>query len=102
MSVVAFCPHNPDELCDCKVDECPCCGGLGVAMQCPGCDGQGAVQTRSKRNAELAHQPQFERCTVCKGRGWFPISAELYDRMGFKRPSLADFVYRRKPVQRSA
>jgi hypothetical protein len=96
-SRVSICPHNPDELCTCRFETCPCCGGLGVAMRCPGCDGAGAICTRTLREAQLAGVPPYERCEECKGRGWFPISEALYDRLGFKRPEVGDYLHRRRP-----
>lgn len=95
-SDITFCPQNPDEQAECNIECCPCCGGLGVAAKCPGCNGTGAICTRTLREAQLAHQPQFERCDQCKGRGWFPITVALYERMGFGPPAINDFVQRRK------
>ena len=102
MSEVRFCPHNPDEACECRIYECPCCAGLGVAAKCAGCNGLGYVQTRSKRNAELAHVPMMERCLVCHGIGYQPITTDLYERLGFVRPTAVDYVYRRRPPQKSS
>lgn len=94
---VAICPNNPEELTSCNIDTCPCCGGLGVAARCPGCDGAGAICTRTLREAQLAHLSPYERCEECKGRGWFPISVELYQRLGFGPPAATDYRYTRKP-----
>ena len=100
MSLVTFCPHNPDELCDCRLQECPCCAGLGVAMQCPSCDGAGAIRSRTKRLAELAHVDPFERCETCKGRGWFPISIAMYEKLGFERPSTENYrILKKRPAR---
>jgi hypothetical protein len=97
-TTVTFCPHNPDEQRECAIDTCPCCFGLGVAARCPGCDGAGAILVRTLREAQLAHQSQFERCEGCKGRGWFPITTELYKRLGFYGEHPEEYYYRsRKP-----
>jgi hypothetical protein len=81
--VVAYCPQNPRQGLECVVDTCPCCGGLGVAAKCASCNGTGALYVRTLREAQLAHTSQWERCEVCKGRGWWPISVDLFDRLGF-------------------
>ena len=95
-SDITFCPQNPDEQPECNIETCPCCGGLGVAARCPGCDGAGAIQTRTLREAQIAHVTPFEKCEQCNGRGWFPISVALYNRLGFGPPAVNDFIQRRK------
>jgi DnaJ-class molecular chaperone len=80
---VAYCPKNPAQELNCRVETCPCCAGLGVAARCQSCNGTGAIYVRTLREAQLAHSSQFERCEVCKGRGWWPISSDLFDRLGF-------------------
>lgn len=98
---ITICPHNPDELCTCSFDTCPCCGGLGIAARCPGCDGAGAICIRTLREAQLAHASQFEKCSQCNGRGWFPISEALIERYGFKMATAVDYIKGRKPVRRA-
>jgi DnaJ-class molecular chaperone len=83
---VVYCKQNPEQRRECEIESCPCCGGLGVAAKCGNCNGTGAIYVRTLREAQLAHGSQFERCEVCKGRGYFPISSELFDRLGFGKP----------------
>jgi hypothetical protein len=99
---VTYCPHNPDQFVECEITACPCCGGLGVAAMCTGCNGTGAILVRTAAEAHLAKASQFERCETCKGRGYFPISLELFERLGFAPP--ADLVARgiRKPNKHAA
>jgi hypothetical protein len=99
-SHVTYCPHNPDTIEGCAIEQCPCCGGLGVAARCPGCDGAGAILTRTKREAELAHGSQFQKCDQCKGRGWFPITVDLYDRLGFGAPPSHNYRILKRPPRR--
>jgi hypothetical protein len=96
---ITHCPHNPDEACVCNIEACPCCAGLGVAARCDGCDGAGAICTRTLREAQLAHVSPYEKCEKCNGRGWFPITTALYERLGFGVATAADFVQRRKRPQ---
>lgn len=83
---IAYCRMNPDQHPECEIDTCPCCGGLGVAARCGSCNGTGALYVRTLREAQLAHASQFERCATCKGRGYFPISTELFERLQFGKP----------------
>jgi hypothetical protein len=99
---VTYCVNNPHQDRDCTIDCCPCCGGLGVAARCSSCDGAGAIYVRTLREAQLAGASQFERCEVCKGRGYFPISTALFERMGFDAPGAYEQRMIRKPVRRSA
>lgn len=81
--VIAYCPNNEVQALECSIETCPCCAGLGVAARCTDCNGTGAIYVRSLREAQLAHASQWEKCETCKGRGWWPISTQLFDRMGF-------------------
>ena len=81
-AVVRYCMKNRLEETACPATECLACGGLGVAADCPACAGSGHVLTRTKREAELAHMPMFERCEVCRGKGQLPLSRELAERLG--------------------
>ncbi len=81
--VVAYCPQNPEQHMQCEIETCPCCAGLGVAAKCMSCNGTGAIYVRTLREAQLAHASQWEKCEVCKGRGWWPISTDLFERLGF-------------------
>lgn len=83
---VSYCRNNEGQAPECKIETCPCCGGLGVAARCGSCNGTGAIYMRTLREAQLAHASQWEKCEVCKGRGFFPISGNLFDRMGFGKP----------------
>lgn len=101
MADTTYCPHNPNEHLECSLDACPCCGGLGVAARCPHCHGAGAICTRTLREAQQAHVPQFEKCTVCRGAGWFPITEELFNRLGFAFRPGDEHLYTRKAPQRA-
>ena len=81
-AVVRYCMKNRLEETACPASECLACGGLGVAADCPACAGRGNVLTRTKREAELAHMPMFERCEVCRGTGQLPLSRDLANRLG--------------------
>lgn len=94
--------HNPENNVECKIGACPCCGGLGVAAQCGGCNGTGAIYVRTLREAQLAHSSQWERCEVCKGRGYFPITVDLFERLGFGTETEIHELIGRKPVRRAS
>ena len=83
---IEYCVNNPQQELECQIDTCPCCAGLGVAARCPGCNGTGAVYMRTLREAQLRGGSQWEKCEQCKGRGWWPISGDLFDRLGFRKP----------------
>jgi DnaJ-class molecular chaperone len=100
--IIEYCKNNEGQERDCSIDACPCCGGLGVAMRCPSCGGAGAVCDRTKREAELAHVSMFTRCDTCNGRGYFPITVELFERMGFDVPGHYVERQMRKSVRRAA
>ena len=99
--IVTYCMNNPDQQRECEIDTCPACGGLGVAARCPSCDGAGAIYVRTLREAQLAGASQFEKCTTCLGRGYFPISVELFERLGFSQPTAAIEFGTRKPNRRA-
>lgn len=82
---VAYCVNNPPQGENCPVACCPCCAGLGVAARCEACAGMGAVITRSQREADLAHSPRAEKCSVCNGHGYFPLTEELLAKLGFRK-----------------
>lgn len=83
---MSYCRNNDAQERACKIETCPCCAGLGVAARCGHCNGTGAIYMRTLREAQLAHGSQWEKCAVCKGRGFFPISGELFDSLGFGKP----------------
>jgi RecJ-like exonuclease len=62
---------------------CPTCSGLGVATRCECCAGTGFYIVRNRRESYQAHSPELERCTVCDGKGYVPISLSLAVRLGF-------------------
>lgn len=73
--------------------ECACCGGAGAAAICPGCDGAGNIrQHATKREAELAHQPLYRPCEVCRGRGQLKLSRELVEKLPKKPPASFQWV----------
>jgi hypothetical protein len=82
---VAYCVNNAPQGAACPVACCPCCDGLGVAARCEACAGMGAVITRSQREADLAHSPRAEKCTVCNGHGYFPLTEDLLAQLGFRK-----------------
>lgn len=100
---ITYCMNNPDQERECRIEACPCCGGLGVAARCAGCNGTGRIYNRTKREAELAHTLMFERCEECKGRGFFPISIDLFNRL-FVTEDLGIYYgdLMKKPVQRAS
>lgn len=85
LNPITYCLENHALAKECRVAKCPCCEGLGVAAVCANCDGAGSLRVRTKREAELAHQPTDERCEVCRGRGWLPLTEELLERLGFRK-----------------
>lgn len=99
---VTYCVNNKTQKSECDVETCPACGGLGVAARCPSCDGAGATYVRTLREAQLANASQFEKCETCKGRGWFPISVELFERLGFTQAQTAVDLGARKPMRRAS
>jgi DnaJ-class molecular chaperone len=99
---VMYCPHNEEQNVECKITTCPCCGGLGVAAQCPSCNGTGAIYARTLREAQLAHTSQWEKCETCKGRGYFPITVELFERLGHGTPEEIAMLYKRRPARRAS
>jgi len=68
--------------------KCNCCGGLGLAAVCPGCNGAGKIcNFETLREAELANRPMLENCDVCRGAGQLRITRELLERLGLKIPN---------------
>jgi hypothetical protein len=99
--LVTYCTNNPEQAQECNIAACPCCGGLGVAARCPSCDGAGAIMTRTLREAQLAHVTPFEKCATCNGRGYFPITTALFERLGFNTYDGFNVWQPRKPARRA-
>jgi hypothetical protein len=81
---IELCPESHRNVNPPPIDRCPCCEGRGVAIRCTGCDGQGIVVVRTEREATQTHLPTTERCLVCRGHGYWPISHDLAVALGFE------------------
>jgi hypothetical protein len=82
---LTYCGNNPGQRSQCEVERCLCCEGRGVAIRCDSCNGTGVWVIHTEREAVQGHVPRTQRCEICAGRGYVPVTDALLAQKGFTR-----------------